>query len=108
MKAAKQLLNMLVYPRARLGKMPSLSPEEPNSDVLETPSGRRGRRRFSKAFFNFPLIFGALVVIGLFLVVLFGPVWATSFSLLVILFHRSLIAPLKDMILPVIINLDHY
>lgn len=78
MKAARQLLDMLVYPRARLDKMPSLSPEEPNSAALGTPSGRRGRRGFSKALLNFPLIFGALIVLGLFLVVLFGPVWATS------------------------------
>lgn len=78
MKAAKQLLSMLVYPRARLSHMPGLTERSATTDRLESPSGRRGRRRFRKAFFNAPMLLGSLIVLGLFLVVLFGPVWATS------------------------------
>ncbi len=78
MKAVKQLLSMLIYPRARLSRMPGLSREGDASGMLENPTGRRGRLRFTKAIFNLPLVFGGLIVIGLFLVVLFGPVWATS------------------------------
>ncbi|MGB3714524.1 MAG: ABC transporter permease subunit [Candidatus Promineifilaceae bacterium] len=78
MRAVKQLLSMLLYPRARLSRMPSLSQEENDPGSLENPTGRRGRLRFTKAFFNLPLVFGGLIVTGLFLVVLFGPVWATS------------------------------
>ncbi|MFN2189310.1 MAG: ABC transporter permease subunit, partial [Candidatus Promineifilaceae bacterium] len=78
MKLAKELLDMLAFPRARLDKLPSLSPEKQSSEGLEAPTGRRGRHKLSKALFNFPLIFGALIVLGLFLVVLFGPVWASS------------------------------
>ncbi len=69
---------MLLYPRARLSKMPSLSPDESNAEPLQSPTGRRGRGRFTRAFFNVPLLFGGIIVIGLFFVVLFGPVWATS------------------------------
>jgi peptide/nickel transport system permease protein len=78
MKAVKRFLSMLLYPRARLSNMPSLVPDESGEDPLESPGGRRGRRKFTRALFNGPLVFGGLIVLGLFLVVLFGPVWATS------------------------------
>lgn len=78
MKAAKEILGLLIYPRARLSNMPSLSQQDGQDHQLASPSGRRGRLRFARAFFNLPLVFGSLIVLGLFLVVLFGPVWATS------------------------------
>ena len=78
MKAARRFMSMLLYPRARLDKMPSLSQEKGDSGSLESPTGRRGGLRFMRAFFNLPMIFGGVIVLVLFLVVLFGPVWATS------------------------------
>jgi peptide/nickel transport system permease protein len=44
--------------------------------ALEAPALGRSRLRPHHIFSNFPLLIGGLIVLGLFLVVLFGPLWA--------------------------------
>ncbi|HDN79744.1 MAG TPA: hypothetical protein ENG33_04680, partial [Chloroflexi bacterium] len=43
---------------------------------LAPPKRRVGRLRIQAIFLNLPLLVGALIVLALFLIVLFGPVWA--------------------------------
>ncbi len=71
MRSVTQIAKTLVDPRANLDKMPHTDPES-----WETPAqaGRQFRWQHIKS--NLPLIFGGLIVLGLFLVVLFGPLWA--------------------------------
>ena len=71
MRNLTQIAKAIVDPRANLEKMPHTDP-----DSWETPA-RAGRQlRLYHIKSNFPLIFGGLIVFGLFLVVLFGPLWA--------------------------------
>jgi len=78
MTAARRVLDYLLNPRARLNDLPHLS--RPPVDTIETeaPAGRRGRLGHWRALFNLPFVVGLLIVLGLFLVVLFGPVWAPN------------------------------
>jgi peptide/nickel transport system permease protein len=68
----KDLLDRLINPRSRLERLGSLRhlPEG------AAPAGARGRARFRDVVFNAPLMVGMLVCLALFLLVLFGPVWA--------------------------------
>ena len=64
---AKSILN----PHADLSKLP------PTADPKwETPAMAGSRLRLGHITSNAPLMFGGLIVLGLFLVVLFGPIWA--------------------------------
>ncbi len=47
-----------------------------NRDSAETEARVRGRLRARHVIFNLPLILGGVILLGLFLVVLFGPLWA--------------------------------
>ena len=76
MNTARRVLDYLLNPRARLDELPRLSPDPADPDETETPGGRRGRRSYWRALFNLPFVVGLLIVLGLFLVVLFGPIWA--------------------------------
>ncbi|MBC7223476.1 MAG: M28 family peptidase [Anaerolineae bacterium] len=57
-------------PRADLSRLPSASQEE------ERRAPRRSRLRARDILHNGPLLLGGAIVLGLFLVVLFGPIWA--------------------------------
>ncbi len=69
-KLIKQILN----PRANLDKMPALVISTDAEG--EAPGGARGRLTWREILTNLPLMLGALIVLGLFVIVLFGPVWA--------------------------------
>ncbi len=73
MSFLKRVLGLLLNPRSRLNKL-----YRPTSrSVLEEDNGRVGRRvRFRDVAFNLPLLVGMAIVLGLFLLVLFGPIWA--------------------------------
>lgn len=43
---------------------------------MESPVGARGQIHWRDLVFNLPLVFGTLILLVLFLVVLFGPLWA--------------------------------
>lgn len=74
----KRTLQALLNPSSRLDRLPGLStPHEPVPTMeAEAPAGARGRLGWRDILFNFPLVFGGLIVAALFLVVLFGPIWA--------------------------------
>jgi ABC-type dipeptide/oligopeptide/nickel transport system permease subunit len=64
----KRTLWRFLNPRSNLGNVPHST---------ERPQGRvHGRLRARDVVTNLPLMMGALVVLGLFLLVLFGPLWA--------------------------------
>ena len=70
----KTLLKQILNPRANLDNMPALV----NEDGMpgEAPAGARGRLKPKEIFTNLPLMLGSIIVLGLFVIVLFGPVWA--------------------------------
>jgi peptide/nickel transport system permease protein len=74
----KDSLDRLLSPRARLADLPGLVDLPPAESSQETPIGVRRMVRPRDVIFNSPLLFGSLIVLGLFLVVLFGPLWAPS------------------------------
>ncbi|HUS94549.1 MAG TPA: ABC transporter permease subunit [Patescibacteria group bacterium] len=78
MSTARRVLDYLLNPRARLNDLPPLSPLTAEANETEAPIGQRGRRGYWRALFNLPFVVGLLIVLGLFLVVLFGPIWAPS------------------------------
>jgi ABC-type dipeptide/oligopeptide/nickel transport system permease subunit len=71
----KKLFAKLLNPRANLENVPHSN----NKDTLEgyeTPAGARGMLSLKDLLTNFSLMLGVLIVFVLFLLVLFGPVWA--------------------------------
>jgi len=79
MNILKKLLSLLLNPRARLASLPGAfdrSPD-PDDDGLERPqyAGTWGFR-LRHILTNIPLLIGGIIVLGLFLVILFGPLWA--------------------------------
>ena len=70
----KSLLKTLLNPRPNLDNMPGLV--NPDEMPGEAPGGARGRLTSKEILTNLPLMLGSIIVLGLFLIVLFGPVWA--------------------------------
>lgn len=70
----RRILQFLIHPRPRLDGLPPAIAGDPS--LGESPSGKRRTISPRDLLFNFPLILGALIVLGLFILVLFGPVWA--------------------------------
>ena len=66
-----RFFSFLLNPRARLRPRPTLNGD---GDEQSRPQSRLSWRDI---LFNLPLLLGGLVVLGLILVVLFGPLWAT-------------------------------
>lgn len=66
----KQILN----PRSRLTDLPASTAAADASG--EAPAVRSNHIRVRDILLNFPLMLGAIIVLGLFILVLFGPVWA--------------------------------
>ena len=75
-EAIKNALGLLLNPRSSLSKLSSLSVDAHDSPDGDAPAGSRRAVRLKDVAFNLPLIFGGVIVLALFLVVLFGPVWA--------------------------------
>lgn len=72
----KNLLGRLLDPRSRLDKLYRQAPEEGTALSGTAPPGSRGRLRRHDLFSNLPLLVGITIVLGLFLLALFGPLWA--------------------------------
>jgi len=72
----KDVGRILLDPRARLGKLRRSPTETEDGSVGSSPAGLRRRLRWRDVWSNPPLVVGALIVVGLFLLVLFGPIWA--------------------------------
>ncbi len=68
----------VLNPRSNLQKLGRPEPEPEQTAAGSAPAGARGRIRPRDLFFNLPLLFGFFIVLGLFLIVLFGPVWAPN------------------------------
>ncbi|MGD9092298.1 MAG: ABC transporter permease subunit, partial [Anaerolineales bacterium] len=76
MKSVKGVFYFLINPRARYDRLFSTGEADKDNEVVESPSGARRQVRLRDVLFNFPLIIGGVIVLGLFLLVLFGPLWA--------------------------------
>jgi ABC-type dipeptide/oligopeptide/nickel transport system permease subunit len=72
----KGLAGRILNPRSALDRLHRPHVEADNLPAGSAPAGARGRLRPRDVIFNLPLVIGALIVLGLFLLVLFGPRWA--------------------------------
>lgn len=72
----KSVVGGLLNPRPRLDKLQRSAPGTENGSDSSAPAVTRRRLRFRDVALNLPLMIGIIIVLGLFLVVLFGPVWA--------------------------------
>ncbi len=70
----KRLFKQILNPRSNLDKMPALVKSAESQG--EAPGGARGKLSWRDILFNLPLMLGLLIVLALFIIVLFGPVWA--------------------------------
>ena len=70
----KRILKQILNPRLDLKGLPGSDPEA--ESLGEAPAVRKGRLRWQDILLNFPLMLGGLIVLGLFALVLFGPLWA--------------------------------
>ncbi|MEJ2707959.1 MAG: ABC transporter permease subunit [Anaerolineales bacterium] len=75
-QALKNALGLLLNPRSHLSKLGSLTGNDQDIQDGGSPAGSRRTVRLKDVVFNLPLVIGGLIVLALFLVVLFGPVWA--------------------------------
>jgi len=71
-----ELLRSLVDPRSRLNTRRPTNSQHTPSDDGELPGGMHPRLRLRVLLGNIPLMIGTIIVLGLFLIVLFGPLWA--------------------------------
>jgi peptide/nickel transport system permease protein len=76
MNFLKSIANSLLNPRSRLAKLDRSAPDPQDVSNGGVPMGARGRLRMRDVIFNLPLMLGIIIVLVLFLLVLFGPVWA--------------------------------
>ncbi len=72
----KRIFSALLNPRANLDKVPHSYSQDDSENGYEAPAGGRGGIKPRDILLNFPLMTGAIIVLALFLLVLFGPVWA--------------------------------
>ncbi len=78
MDSLKRIADGLLNPKSKLETL-RRPPEEDQKDAnggSSNPAGARGRLGWRDVVFNLPLMIGLITVTGLFLLVLFGPVWA--------------------------------
>lgn len=79
MRGVGRIFSYLLNPRVRLPVGGDTDGADSSVSLSRSaPKGARGRRSRWRSFFNLPLVVGGLMLLGLFLVVLFGPVWAPS------------------------------
>ena len=73
----KELFSRLLNPRARYQNIPSMLDNVTHAQVAyENPMGAKSNIRLRDILTNPPLILGVIITLGLFAVVLYGPVWA--------------------------------
>jgi peptide/nickel transport system permease protein len=76
LEAIKNALGLFLNPRSSLSKLGSLTEEARGPSQGDAPAGSRRAVRLKDVAFNLPLVLGGIIVLALFLVVLFGPLWA--------------------------------
>jgi peptide/nickel transport system permease protein len=76
MTLLKRILTLFLHPRTKLSGLPSLTENRKTVLEVQAPALRRSRLHPKDVFLNFPFLVGALIVFVLFLLVLFGPIWA--------------------------------
>jgi peptide/nickel transport system permease protein len=76
MDSLKRGLWRVLNPSSRLGKLRRAATETRDGRGDGAPGGRRGRAPLRDVLLNPPLVVGATIVLGLFLLVLLGPTWA--------------------------------
>lgn len=74
MKWLIKAFGLLLNPRAKFDKLPSSGAGEVAQG--EAPDVEQAPFKIKDIIFNLPLVLGSLIVLGLLLLVLFGPVWA--------------------------------
>ena len=72
----KEIGDRILNPKSGLDRLYRSEEEADNLPAGSAPAGARGRLRPRDVIFNVPLVIGTLIVLGLFLMVLFGPRWA--------------------------------
>ena len=72
----KNLLGQVLNPRSRLERLYRSEPQAGTGAGDSVPMFTRGRLRPRHIVLNFPLMIGTVLVIGLFLLAVFGPLWA--------------------------------
>ena len=76
MNFLKSIASSFLNPGSSLDKLHRSAPEAENGSAGSAPAGARGRLRLRNVILNFPFMLGMVIVLGLFVLVLFGPVWA--------------------------------
>ena len=76
MNLLRRILTLVIHPRAKLSGLASLADGRQTVFEEQAPAMRRGRLRPRDVLLNMPFLIGALIVFALFLLVLFGPIWA--------------------------------
>ncbi|HJS28715.1 MAG TPA: ABC transporter permease subunit [Anaerolineales bacterium] len=78
MSTLGRILQTALNPRSRLDSVPGIAETAGDSPDLDSSVRPRSRLRTRDILLNFPLMFGGAILLGLFLVVLFGPLWAPT------------------------------
>ncbi len=76
MTLLKRILTLFLHPRAKLSGFSILTENRRTVFEEQAPAMRQGRLRPRDVLLNLPFLVGALIVFALFLLVLFGPIWA--------------------------------
>ena len=69
-----RIFDLILNPRIKLKGVPASAPKPDTQG--EAPASRGGHLKARDKLLNLPLVLGTLIVLGLFVLVLFGPVWA--------------------------------
>jgi len=72
----KRTFELILNPRPRVPAYPSVAAGMAQDNATDKPTDARRRSWLRAIFINLPLMAGSLIVLSLFLVVLFGPLWA--------------------------------
>ncbi|MFZ5917256.1 MAG: ABC transporter permease subunit [Chloroflexota bacterium] len=72
----KRIAAQFLNPRSRLESLRRPTQDQDASSNGSAPAGARGRLSCRDLITNLPLLIGFVVVVALFLLVLFGPIWA--------------------------------
>jgi len=74
MKWLKRIFQLIINPQARFdGINPSIGRTDAHEEAL---GSKRRQLNLKDILFNVPLVLGILIVLSLFILVLYGPVWA--------------------------------
>ncbi|MEN8171616.1 MAG: ABC transporter permease subunit [Chloroflexota bacterium] len=74
MKTIKNLFSRLLSPKASYDNLPGFMVNDlPDQEM---PGGARSQLSIRDLIFNIPFLVGSFIVLGLFLLILFGPIWA--------------------------------